>query len=140
MKRFFLISLLLVFFSPACKKSHSASPYPADYWLYGRWKYVEYGFSIGGPEEWQPAVPANRWIEFGTDGIFVSTSPDFDHFLHYTILDSERLVLKPLFPATDAAFYIYRLDPLTGDLVLSPYNPSCIEGCGSRFTRLSPKL
>jgi hypothetical protein len=136
MKRLLLLFLLLGFLGPACKKYHSSPPGSEGNWLNGRWKYVEYGSSTAGPMQWEPADPANRWIEFRTNGLFVSTSPSFDHFFQYTILDSERLVLLPPFPAKDSAFYIYQQDRLTGDLLLSPYNPSCTEGCSARFTRL----
>jgi hypothetical protein len=74
-----LIFILAVVFltAGACNKSsdYSSQSYPDA--LLGKWKYVEYYASSGGPGSWYSVNPANQWLELKLNGIVSSNMESF---------------------------------------------------------------
>lgn len=126
---FILASFALL---PGCTKS---SLVPIDSSLIAKWSYVEYYRSIGGPGEWLPVEPANQKIEFKSDGSFLPAESFLKGVTNYEIVDSVTIKFLPASTPSGYQLMGYQIDTVERKLYLYPVNPSCIEGCSSKFRR-----
>ena len=133
MKKIKFLSLIFLVFIFGCGKSDKLEPIENS--VIGKWTYIEYFFSIGGPGQWHTVTPANQTIEFKPDGSFIPASSFLNGFTKFEIVDSVTIKFQP---ASTPAGYIlmgYYINRLRRELHLSPINPACIEGCSSKFKR-----
>jgi hypothetical protein len=136
-KTFFVVALVVTSF--CCSRNiDTPDPTLATDPLYqsiaGKWNYTENGVSSGGPMQWL-TVPAGEWIEFKSDGSVGTNIPAFSGVTSFQVLDSARV--KILIPTFSKGYVIERFtfSSTDGSLLLTPLEPACIEGCGSRFKR-----
>ena len=133
--RLFIIVCLGFFAATACNKStvYNSKSYPDS--LQGKWRYVEYYISSGGPGNWYPANPATQWIELKANGSVSSNMDPFKDADRYELPDSNKI--KFIIPAKPDGYllYQYQIDTVQAALILSPLNPMCIEGCAIKFKR-----
>jgi hypothetical protein len=128
-KKLQLLTIALLFFTIACKKSTE----PIENSLIGKWAYTERYISSGGPGEWHPVIPKET-IEFKPDGTFIPSESFLKDANHFEILDSVTVKFRPA--PIDSGFILMRYSIDTGarELLMSPI-PLCIEGCSSKFKR-----
>jgi len=132
MRIFFMLVIVLAV-TGSCKKAGPGMAGPVS--LNGKWKYVEYYASIGGPGNWYPASPANQWIEIKGNGDINSNMSSFNGVTGYQLQDA--VTIKFMMPSAPGGFWLFRynIDTLLAQLVMSPVNPACIEGCAIKFKR-----
>jgi hypothetical protein len=132
-KKLQLLTIALLFFTIACKKSGEKVLEPIENSLIATWTYTEYYFGGGRPGEWHPVTP-NQTIEFKANGTFIPCESFLKDANHFEILDSVTVKFRPA--STDSGFILMRYSIDTGarELLMSPI-PLCIEGCSSKFKR-----
>ena len=133
MTRFLLASLLILGLT-SCSKRASKTP-DTIFTLVGKWKYVSYFMSSGGPIVTTPAEPKNQFVLFNADGSFSSDVTAFAPYKIYTVVDSTKVRLVSSGVIAGSKDYFYYYNRAEGFLVLSQVEPRCIEGCGYNFTR-----
>ena len=106
-----------------------------DTGLAGKWRYSEQFYSAGPPGSWTPVQPANQYIEFKDDGTFVSVPGFVSGANRYEIVDSITVKISPANTANGFITYQYQVSETGDQLILSPSDPICIEGCASKFVR-----
>ncbi|HEV8284888.1 MAG TPA: hypothetical protein VGQ09_11300 [Chitinophagaceae bacterium] len=133
MKKTQFLSLIFLVFIFGCKKSDKLEP--IDNNIIGKWTYVEYFFSIGGPGQWHPVTPANQTIEFKPDGSFVSVNSFLNGATRFEMVDSVTIKFQPA--STPSGFILmgYLIKTANRELYLYPISPRCIEGCSNKFKR-----
>jgi len=94
-KKLQLLSIALLFFAIACKKSGNKIIEPVENSLKGKWTYTEYSYSVGGPGEWRPVSPPKQTIEFMPNGTFVPCESFLKEANHFEILDSVTVKIEP---------------------------------------------
>jgi hypothetical protein len=119
-----------IFLAMGCKKSVE----PIENSLIGKWTYIEYYMSPGGPGEWRPVSPPKQTIEFKADGTFVPSESFLKEANHFEIVDSVTLKIEPVAPLGHMLMR-YEIKTLRRELYLYPVNPMCIEGCSYKFER-----
>ena len=100
--------------------------------IIGNWKLKSYYMSPGGPGQWYDANPLEpSYIEFTSDGK-VNYNPEsvYGARFYQLLSDSTLNMLRE----TDTLMYRYKV---SGD-ELSLF-PPCIEGCESKYRRVSAK-
>jgi hypothetical protein len=133
--RLFFIFFVILLTAGACNKSSSNNFKSFPDTLQGKWRYVEYYASSGGPGSWYPVSPVNQWIEFKQNGIVSSNIESFKDADSYQLPDSNTI--KFIIPSKPDGFLLFRynIDTLQAALILSPLHPLCIEGCAIKFKR-----
>jgi hypothetical protein len=131
-----ILMLAIVFLAAgACNKSSvfNSKSYPDT--LQGKWRYVEYYASSGGPGSWYPVNPVNQWLELKPNGIVSSNMEPFKDADSYLLRDSNTI--KFIIPSKPDGFLLFRydIDTLQAALMLSPLHPLCMEGCAVKFKR-----
>ena len=134
--RIFFVLLTGLTLLGACNKStgvKKSKSYPDT--LEGKWRYVEYFISSGGPGSWYTVNPVTDGIELKQNGEINSNLAPFKDASSYEVTDS--VTIKFIIPFNPDGFLLYRynVDTLQGGLILSPLKPLCIEGCASKFKR-----
>lgn len=103
--------------------------------LTGKWKYIDYYMSAGGPGEWKN-VDKNLYLILNPNG---TVGGDYyENVSDYKIDSSTSEPRKAFFTFTKSNGETftsgYYLDD--GRLVLYPYPNMCIEGCDNRFMKV----
>jgi hypothetical protein len=101
--------------------------------LIGKWQLVEYYWSAGGPGNWTKADPAKpEIIEFKSNGEYFSGCEDCTG--QYTAETDQEIVIKQTFSAGEVrqSELLGKILP-SGELVITPTNPVCIEGCSYKY-------
>ena len=124
------MALLTIVFS--CKKSGMTSIHDS---LIGKWIFTESKIGTGPPGQWQPVTPRGQTIEFKEDGSFISSGNFLTGTTHFRIMDSVTVKFSPETTSSGYILMYYSIDTLARDLILSPANPACIEGCQYKFIR-----
>jgi hypothetical protein len=122
--------ILFSLFAVGCKKSVE----PVDNSLIGKWSYVEYYYSIGGPGEWHDVSP-HETIEFKTDGSFIPSPSFLNNTNRFEIIDSATVKFEPASTSSGYILMGYQIKTTERTLYLYPVDPICIEGCNNKFTR-----
>ncbi len=94
---------------------------------------MEYYWSIGGPGYWTKADPAKpEIIEFKSNGEYISGCEDCTG--QYTAETDQEIVIKQTFSAGEVrqSELLGKILP-SGELVITPTNPVCIEGCSYKY-------
>ena len=118
-----------------CNGTCNKSPFaPASGSITGKWRYIQYYYSIGGPPIYVPTDTARQWILFNPDGSFSATVPGFANFKRFEMVDSS--IIKFITPP-QPGFRLFNLefDANRNILTLTPADYICIEGCGDIFKR-----
>ncbi len=134
--------LLFVLFSAfGCQHQETVEPNPENQsvaesrsaTLTGKWQLVEYYWSAGGPGQWTKADPAKPIIiEFKANGAYVSDREDCAG--QYTAATDQEIIIKV--SCTTGEVRQSELSGkilASGELVISPTNPMCIEGCAYKY-------
>jgi len=130
------MSLVLIFFCISCKKQTENYSRKEPVTLSGKWNYTKSFYSIGGPFIFISTKNLNQWILFGTTGkSFSSNVPEFKNATSYEIVDSTKVKLSLPSQQPDSSMFFYRLDASANELILSPADIICIDGCGYIFER-----
>lgn len=134
MKTLLLAATMLVLLG-ACQKSSVQNNKRTGRGLLGEWNYVQYFVSPGAGGQWNDVSPRNQKIEFLDNGHFVSAPSFLSGYDRYRFKDSITLEFSAALAniAPREMRFIFADDSTT--LFLSPWNPACIEGCASKFTR-----
>ena len=132
-KKLQLLGIGLLLFAIACKKSVNKVNEPIKNSLIGKWTYTESYVSPGGPTEWRPVSPPGQTIEFKDDGTFIPCESFLRNANHFEIVDSVTVKIQP----APSGFVLmrYSIDTTKRQLLMSPTNPACIEGCTYKFER-----
>jgi hypothetical protein len=101
--------------------------------LIGKWQLVEYYWSAGGPGNWTKADPNKpSIIEFKADGAFLSDGEDCSGA--YTAATNQEIVIKKTCSTGNIQQSELSGEILSsGELVITPTNPMCIEGCAYKY-------
>jgi len=134
MKSSFFIGLLLLL-ATGCSKSPVENTEAIENTVVGQWTYTEYFYSTGAPGQWYPVTPANQIIEFKADGSFTGTASFLKDATHFVIVDSTTIKFLPSTKPAGYALMNYRVKTAERELILSPLDPICIEGCSDKFKR-----
>ncbi len=133
--RLFFVFAAVFLITGACNKSSVNNFKSYHDTLQGKWRYVEYYQSIGGPGSWYPANSVNQWLELKVNGTLSSNMDPFKDADSYLLPDSNTI--KFIIPSKPDGFLLfqYNIDTIQTALILSPLNPVCIEGCSIKFKR-----
>jgi hypothetical protein len=133
MKKIQFLSLIFLVVIFGCRKSDKLEPIENS--VIGKWTYIEYFYSTGGPGQWHAVTPANQTIEFKSDGSFIPASSFLNGVTRFEMVDSVILKFKPASTPSGYILMGYFIKTLKRELHLYPVNPGCIEGCSSKFKR-----
>jgi hypothetical protein len=134
MKSRFVIGLLLLL-SIGCSKRPVENTEPIENSVVGQWTHTAYFYSTGAPGQWYPVTPANQTIEFKADGSFTGTVSFLKEATHFVIVDSITIKFLPSTKPSGYTLMNYRVKTAERELILSPLDPMCIEGCSDKFKR-----
>jgi hypothetical protein len=133
MKKMRFLRLIFLVFIFGCRKSDKLEPIENS--VIGKWTYVEYFYSIGGPGHWHAVTPPNQTIEFKSDGSFIPANSFLNGATKFEIIDSVTIKFHPASTPSGYILMGYFIKTLKRELNLYPVNPFCIEGCSSKFKR-----
>ena len=134
--KYILMSLILIFIGISCKKQTENYSRKEPKTLSGKWNYSKSFYSIGGPLIYVSTKNLKQWILFGPAGQSISSNvPEFKNATGYEIVDSTKVKFRLPSQQPDSLLFFYRLDASTSELILSPADFICIEGCGYIFER-----
>lgn len=109
--------------------------------LIGKWKVVGSYLSAGGPQ-YYVEVEDGETLDFATDGSF--NSSEFSECSQGTYsIDGKELTLDYNCEAFNKKFpdlsgkFIYSISNETTFLLLSPVSLRCIEGCSTKYKKIS---
>jgi hypothetical protein len=135
MKSKLIFGLLLLIVSAGCSKMTIDNTESIENAVAGKWTYTEYFYSTGSPGQWYPVTPANQTIEFKADGSFTGTASFLKEATHFVIVDSATIKFQPSTKPAGYTLMNYRVKTTGRELILSPLDPICIEGCSDKFKR-----
>ena len=139
MNRLLIVLLPLLFAVVACSKmaedDNCSNPVAKSF--IGKWNYSEWYFSIGGPGQWKPVLPANQFIEFKKDGSFISTQSFLSGANRFELADNGKIKFYTTSSPSGFTLMQYELSADNSELQLYPINPACIEGCSNKFVRMN---
>ena len=96
--------------------------------IYGKWKLMQYYYSIGGPGEWRQASSENTsFLEFKEDGKVTHSGPNIQTYSEGFRLSKDTIVFVR---TSDEIKVKYELKNNTLRIF-----PPCIEGCGQAYVR-----
>ena len=138
MKTIIFFLLLFVLFSAfECQHQEDIEPSSENQAIViGKWQLVEYYWSAGGPGYWTKADPAKPdIIEFKADGEYISGRENCSG--RYTAATSQEIMIK----ISCSTGYVQQSEHAgkilpSGELVLEPTKPMCIEGCSEKYKRI----
>ena len=138
MKTIISFLLLLVLFSAfECQNQEDMEPSSENQAIViGKWQLVEYYMSAGGPGYWTKADPAKpSIIEFKADGEYISGRENCSG--RYTAATGQEIIIKVSCSTGNVlqSELSGKFLP-SGELVIDPINPMCIEGCSSKYKRI----
>jgi hypothetical protein len=134
-KKIQLLTITLLLFTIACKKSGEKIIEPIENSLIGKWTYTEYYMGSGAPSEWRPVTPPNQTIEFKPGGTFIPSESFLKDADHFEILDSVTVKFQPTSTSSGFILMGYSIDTMARQLQMYPVNPMCIEGCSNKFKK-----
>ena len=131
MKKLRLLSLIFLVFIFECRKSDRLRA--EDNNIIGKWTWVEYCLSIGGPMECYPVTPLFQTIEFKENGSFISKGSFLKDANRFEIVDRKTIKFQPALTSSGSILMGYFIK--TAERELHIYPLYCIEGCEDVFKR-----
>ncbi|TJY33888.1 lipocalin family protein [Pontimicrobium aquaticum] len=127
MKNILIITAVLFLFS-SCTKNDSQENYDND--IYGTWQLIE-RFDGGSPNPNQP-VENGDVITFNLDGAFANSSYNCDG--NYQINNSIVEINMPCV-TSNALEFSFSFDDV-GNLLMTSYPNTCVEGCYDKYLKV----